>query len=102
MYRMMVCAAVLAFMSSVAFAGCGKTNCSVGALGNGGVQSGGAAQGSHEKGQEFGSDFTNSGTSTSGHLNVVDPSGSLSGHLHPDGTSTGRTTGFFGECTGQC
>lgn len=104
MNRMLVCAALLAFAttSTVAVAGgCGDVDCTVGALGQGGVSSGGTALGSHEAGIEFGSPFKNSGTALSGHLDAT--VGTLSGHYNENtNAATGHVTGIFGDWSGVC
>jgi hypothetical protein len=83
-----------------------NTNCSVGALGQGGASSGGAAQGFRyvAPGQVIpGSTVTNVGNFDAGHIDVSldgDVLGTLDGTYH-DGVCIGLATGVFGDLHGR-
>jgi hypothetical protein len=106
-----VTATALVFVSPAAMSNCGGDTCSVGALGTGGVKSGGKAQGFHD---EFistiripGAALTNSGNLESGRITVTldgNSLGTLSGTIreNPQPTVRGRGTGLFGDWAGQC
>lgn len=99
MHRLLTCVTVLVLSSAAALADCGDRDCFVGAGGQGGVSSGGKAQGFHFAGQE-GVAVTNSGNALSGRLQVG-PLGTISGTIR-GGTNRGRGTGIFGDWSGQC
>jgi hypothetical protein len=104
MYRLALAfAAALAVSPSIVGASCGGGgDCAVGGIGNGGAASEGKAQGSHLQGTEQGASVTNSGNADAGRLNITGAdNGSLSGTFR-SGIVRGRTTGFFGDCTGLC
>ena len=89
---------------SIADAGCGDAQCSVGALGQGGTSSDGKAQGFYDKfpSTRFpGSTFTNSGNLDAGRLNITGGVGTTSGTFRQDSVR-GRSSGTFGDWTGQC
>jgi len=82
-----------------------NSNCSVGALGQGGASSGGAAQGFHYNGPgsqpEY--DVTNVGNSNAGHVSATldgEDAGALDGTYH-DGVCIGLATGVFGDYQGR-
>jgi hypothetical protein len=92
--------------------GCADT-CAVGAVGTGGINSDGNAEGGRRKGLSTGfpgSTFTNQGNDFAGHIAVTGPFvGSASGADMPDGTLVGHYDGvsaiFFGldgDCSGRC
>ena len=98
--------AMLLLIPSMANANCGDGGCSVGAFGQGGVSSGGNAQGFHYIIQSPflpNTTSTNSGNPLAGRLKVEGQfNGMLSGGS-PDGvTANGHGTGFFGDWSGQC
>ena len=100
-------AAALLFVPSVALSQCGGDSCSVGALGTGGVSSGGKAQGFFSKTPSTrfpGATLTNAGNNDAGRLNITSSVGSLSGTFreNPSPTARGRGTGVFGDWSGQC
>lgn len=79
-------------------------NCSVGALGQGGVSSDGAAQGFRYVGPGSQPQYTvtNVGNSDAGHVLAVldgENAGTLDGTYH-DGVCIGLATGVFGDYTG--
>jgi len=99
-------AAALLFVPSLALPQCGGDSCSVGALGTGGVNSGGQAQGFFFKTPSTnfpGATLTNAGNNDAGRLNIT-AAGSLSGTFreNPSPTARGRGTGVFGDWSGQC
>jgi len=108
---MLACAAT-AFGAPGDGGGC-ATTCSVGAVGTGGINSDGSAEGGRRKGLSTGfpgSTFTNQGNDFAGHIAVTGPFvGSASGADMPDGTLVGHYDGvsaiFFGldgDCSGVC
>ena len=81
-----------------------SANCAVGALGTGGQNSGGRAQGFLYigPGSVPGYDVRNSGNSDAGHI-VADFDGDLAGTLsgtYRDGICRGSATGYFGDYHG--
>jgi len=104
MNRLSLClAAALAFVPSMSVAQCGGgADCAVGRIGTGGQNSDGKAQGFRFQGQEGGAAITNAGNPDAGRLTInSDDDGSLSGTFR-SGIVRGKTTGFFGDCTGLC
>ena len=88
---------------SAAMAQC-QSNCSVGALGQGGASSGGAAQGFRYVGPGTQPQYTvtNVGNSDAGHIRAVldgEEAGTLDGTFH-DGVCIGLATGVFGDYQG--
>lgn len=99
--------AVLATIAPAAAAGLGHSPssvaCDVGALGQGGVSSSGRAQGSYHDGPGLvpGVESRTAGTDESGRLELSGVlEGTLSGTFRGD-TFNGRTSGIFGECSGN-
>ena len=89
--------------SSSSLAQC-SGNCSVGALGQGGTSSGGAAQGFHYNGPGSQPEYTvtNVGNSDAGHVSATldgQDAGALDGTYH-DGVCIGLATGVFGDYHG--
>jgi hypothetical protein len=98
--------AVMAALGAPAFANCGDGDCSVGALGTGGEESEGKAQGFRFEGpgDNPGILVTNVGNADAGRLTVDRPGdddGTLSGIYRGD-SARGRGSGSFGGWAGQC
>jgi hypothetical protein len=101
-----VMAVIMVALAASAFANCGDAECSVGAAGTGGEKSEGKAQGFRTEGPGHnpGVSVTNTGNSFSGQLKVDRPGDDdtqLAG-TGRDGIARGRSTGEFGEWSGQC
>jgi hypothetical protein len=82
-----------------------NSNCSVGALGQGGTSSGGAAQGFHYNGPGNQPEYTitNVGNFDAGHVSATldgEDAGALDGTYH-DGVCIGLATGVFGDYQGR-
>jgi hypothetical protein len=105
MNRSVLCiAATVLLVASVAEAQCGDSNCAVGALGTGGANSAGKAQGWHTEGPASlfpGETQTNSGNNHAGRGSITNI-GSISGNLPGDGTFRGRAVGTPDDCIGFC
>lgn len=99
-------AAAFALVPFVAVATCGSGDCSVGAFGQGGESSSGAAQGSYfvGPGENPGVTVSVGGNASAGHVVVTRPDGvsaSLAG-TDRNGVVRGMGTGEFGDWTGLC
>jgi len=81
--------------------GC-STDCSVGHLGTGGVNSDFKAQGVLDRFPVGGETFSGSGTFFNGREAITN-TGASSGHRDPeDGSLRGHLSGDFGSCSGKC
>ena len=87
------------FVSPVT-AECGDGDCQVGAFGTGGENSDGKAQGFRFSGEGQFGHIDSTGTTQSGAF--FGAIGSATGHASDDGSFSGRKTGVFGDCKGQC
>lgn len=106
MNRLTICVAVALFlMPAAGIASCAKgQTCGAGAFGQGGVSSGGGAQGGQLKYMDDASPFpgeiiTNVGNPRAGRVSAVDTA--ISGAAHGD-TFSGHGTGIVGTWSGQC
>ena len=105
-FALFIASAIL-LMPSMTNANCGDGVCDVGATGTGGVSSGGRAQGYYYTKPTSlypGEQISNSGTLSSGRINVTGDFVNLSGHFNDKrGTVFGHAGGGeFGEWSGQC
>jgi hypothetical protein len=103
----LLAAAIFILVPCAADANCGAGPCDVGATGNGGVNSGGSAQGYHYTKpwtESPDQQISNSGTLSSGRLNVTGGAINLSGHFSDTrGVVAGNAGGgLFGDWSGQC
>lgn len=103
----LLAAAIPLLIPCVANANCGDGVCDVGATGTGGVSSGGSAQGYYYTKPTSlypGQQISNSGTLSSGRINVTGGFVNLSGHFNDTrGAVAGHSGGGeFGDWSGQC